>query len=131
MCWPHVHRNVVPQLKSIKTISAKLGNEILADIVSMQSSVLNEATFRKVYSQMEEKYKNLDKCNNNTNLLALVTTFFDYFRATWVDSAEFAWYEGSNPWGVSNNQGVEGKNKAWADPRGVNTFFEPENHQNF
>ena len=59
MCWPHVHRNVVPQLKSIKTISAKLGNEILADIVSMQGSVLNKATFRKVYSQMEEKYKNL------------------------------------------------------------------------
>ena len=29
----------------------------------------------------------------------------------WIDSKEFRWFEGANPWGISNNQGVEGKNK--------------------
>ena len=29
----------------------------------------------------------------------------------WIDSEEHHWYEGSHPWQVSNNQGVEGKNK--------------------
>ena len=44
-------------------------------------------------------------------LNGVITNFFDYMRKVWVDSNEFRWYEGSNPWGISNNQGVEGKNK--------------------
>ena len=29
----------------------------------------------------------------------------------WIDSTEFRWYEGAHPWHISNNQGIEGKNK--------------------
>ena len=32
-------------------------------------------------------------------------------RKVWVESTEFKWYEGAHPWRISNNQGVEGKNK--------------------
>merc|ERR1719186_722300 len=40
-----------------------------------------------------------------------LSKFFKYMRTVWVESEEFRWYEGAHPWQVSNNQGVEGKNK--------------------
>ena len=46
-----------------------------------------------------------------SELKAALARFFEYMRDVWVDSREFHWYEGAHPWGVSNNQGVEGKNK--------------------
>ena len=36
-----------------------------------------------------------------------------------MDSAENNWFEGSNPFGSSNNQGIEGKNR---DIKGSHTF---------
>lgn len=51
----------------------------------------------------------------NKNILTIINItlekFFKYMRSVWVDSEEFRWYEGAHPWQVSNNQGVEGKNK--------------------
>ena len=32
-------------------------------------------------------------------------------RKVWIESGECLWFEGAHPWGVSNNQGIEGKNK--------------------
>ena len=32
-------------------------------------------------------------------------------RSVWVESKQNRWFEGAHPWKVSNNQGVEGKNK--------------------
>ena len=107
MCWPHVHRNIVPKLKSVSVLDKALANDILHDIENLQWSVLNEKSFRKVLSLLEKKH--LD--NQNPDLKVPLKVFFDYMRAIWVDSRGFRWYEGANPWGVSNNQGVEGKNK--------------------
>ena len=107
MCWPHVHRNIVPQVKSISVFDKALANQIIQDIENLQWSVLNEKSFRKVFNLLEEKHLG----NKNPDLNAPLKKFFDYMRAVWVESREFRWYEGANPWSVSNNQGVEGKNK--------------------
>jgi hypothetical protein len=101
-CWPHVHRNIVPKLKSVSVMDNALANDILHDIENLQWSVLNEKSFRKVFSLLEKKH---------LDLKVPLKVFFDYMRAIWMDSREFRWYEGANPWGVSNNQGAEGKNK--------------------
>jgi hypothetical protein len=105
MCWPHVHRNIVPQVKSISVFDKALANQIIQDIENLQWSVLK--SFRKVFNLLEEKHLG----NKNPDLNAPLKKFFDYMRAVWVESREFRWYEGANPWSVSNNQGVEGKNK--------------------
>ena len=107
MCWSHVHRNITPQLRSIATFSAELSENILNDIQDLQWSVLNEETFRFVFSLLEKKY--LNKYESLTN--DCLQKFFQYMRTVWVESGEFRWYEGAHPWEVSNNQGIEGKNK--------------------
>ena len=107
MCWAHVHRNICPQLKCISAHRKDLAKNILVDIENLQWSVLNEATFRHVFTLLEKKY--LDKYNPIIN--DSVSKFFKYMRTVWVESEEFRWYEGAHPWQVSNNQGVEGKNK--------------------
>lgn len=107
MCWPHVHRNLGPQLKSISTMDKALATQILLDIDNLQWSVLNEKSFRYVFELLETKHS----VNANPDLEAAMKRFFKYMRDVWVESREFRWYEGANPWHPSNNQGVEGKNK--------------------
>ena len=107
MCWSHVHRNIVPKLKTIGTFNKELAGNILNGIVDLQWSVHNEASFRKVYSLLEKKY--LGKHSQVVN--ATLAKFFAYMRSVWIESEEFRWYEGAHPWHISNNQGVEGKNK--------------------
>jgi hypothetical protein len=107
MCWAHVHSNIVPRLKSVSTHNASVHDSILKDIVDLQWSALNEKSFRKGFELLQSKY--LDKYDSILN--GVISNFFDYMRKVWVDSNEFRWYEGAHPWGISNNQGVEGKNK--------------------
>ena len=107
MCWSHVHRNIIPQLKCITTHDKNLSANLLKDIVNLQWSVLNESSFRQVFKLLEQKYLNKHSVIINITL----EKFFKYMRSVWVDSEEFRWYEGAHPWQVSNNQGVEGKNK--------------------
>ena len=99
---------MVLYLKSIRSVSKKTADEILADIEYLQWSALNIDTFMRMYNLLENKY--LDR-NTEEPLNSLIENFFTYFRRTWVDSGENMWFEGANPWGVVNNQGVEGKNK--------------------
>ena len=107
MCWPHVHRNVVPQIKPVSTLNKPLADKLILDIENLQWSSLNEQSFRKCFNLLEEKY--LD--NHDHDLRAALSRFFMYMREVWVESREYRWYEGAHPWAVSNNQGVEGKNK--------------------
>ena len=107
MCWSHTHRNILPQLKSVTAHNKDVSNNILKDIVDLQWSVLNDASFYKVFGLLEEKY--LGKYDNVFN--GVLAKFFSYMHKVWIDSEEHRWYEGAHPWNVSNNQGVEGCNK--------------------
>ena len=107
MCWPHVYRNIVPKLKPISSINKALADQLLLEIENLQWSVHNEQSFLSVFNLLEMKY--LD--NDDSDLTAALERFFSYMKEVWVESREFRWYEGANPWSVSNNQGVEGKNK--------------------
>ena len=108
MCYPHVYRNVVPQLKSVNTFNKSVGAGILRDIEFMQWSVLNHQSFIKVYDLLEQKY--LRKHDATVN--KAIETFFQYMRSVWIESKQNLWFKGAHPWKISNNQGVEGKNKA-------------------
>ena len=107
MCWSHVHKNILPQLKSVSVHSKSIADNIIKDIDNLQWSVLNFESFKKAYDLIEIKY--LDK--HDTVLNGSLTKFFQYMRKVWIDSGECLWFEGAHPWGVSNNQGIEGKNK--------------------
>ena len=56
MCWAHVFRNVTPRLGEVKKNNMEIGNAIMADIEFLQWSATNEATFRKAYTLLEQKY---------------------------------------------------------------------------
>ena len=103
MCWSHVHKNILPQLKSVSVHSKSIADNIIKDIDNLQWSALNFESFKKAYDLIEIKY--LDK--HDTVLNGSLTKFFQYMRKVWIDSGECLWFEGAHPWGVSNNQGIE------------------------
>ena len=107
MCWSHVHRNITPQLKSVSTHNKSIADSILQDIVDLQWSALNLESFRKAYDLLENKYLG----QHDPVVNASLSRFFAYMRKVWIESGESLWFEGANPWGISNNQGIEGQNK--------------------
>ena len=107
MCWSHAHSNILPQLKSVSAQSKSVHDKLLSDLVNIQWSALNEASFKKSVDLVEKKY--LDQ--TDAVMKSVISNFFEYLRKVWINSAEFRWYEGAHPWCISNNQGVEGKNK--------------------
>ena len=84
-----------------------MSDGILQDIVNLQWSALNESSFRTSFKLLEEKYLH----KYDTVLNGVVAKFFSYMRKVWIDSGEWKWYEGAHPFQISNNQGVEGKNR--------------------
>ena len=84
MCWSHVHRNIVPRLKSIATIDKSLSEKILLNIMNIQWSSLNEATFLKMVELLEKKYVG----KHEKNLDALIREFFAYLQKVWISSGE-------------------------------------------
>ena len=76
MCWPHVNRNLGPQLKSISTMDKALATQILLDIDNLQWSVLNEKSFRYVFELLETKHS----VNANPDLEVALKRFFKYMR---------------------------------------------------
>ena len=75
MCWPHVHKNVVPQIKSLKKSSGsdKLGKEVLDDIETFQW-VVTQKSFEVDYNALKDKnlkgnYKPKEKSFNRFFLL--------------------------------------------------------------
>lgn len=110
MCWPHTYRNIVSRMAALRNTNRKLQQELLDDIQNMQWSVHSEETFLVVFDLLEAKYV---QGNHPAGELALLQDFFEYFRIQWGPESHVGkWYEGANPWAVSNNQGIEGLNKA-------------------
>ena len=109
MCWSHVHRALVPQLKHLSTLDKNVAKSVLGDIEEIQWSATNE-NFKTLVNLLEIKYVN--NSSYSPEIVAALKLFFKYFQSVWVDSQEHKWYEGSNPFGSSNNQGIEGKNKS-------------------
>ena len=78
------------------------------DIEDIQWSSNNDI-FHLMVKQLERKY-----CENKSyseQALSALKIFFCYLKDVWVNSEEFMWYEGVHPFGSSNNQGIEGKNR--------------------
>ena len=110
MCWPHTYRNIVSRMAALRNTNRKLQQELLDDIQNMQWSVHSEETFLVVFDLLEAKYV---QGNHPAGELALLQDFFEYFRIQWGPESHVGnWYEGANPWAFSNNQGIEGLNKA-------------------
>ena len=110
MCWPHTYRNLVPRMSALRNANKKLQEQLMSDIENLQWSVHSEDTFRVVFDLLESKY--VEGAHADFEL-KLLHDFFEYFREQWgPDSHVSKWYEGAHPWSVSNNQGIEGTNKA-------------------
>ena len=75
MCWPHVYRNMIPQLSQVKKEQEEVYTAIVSDVEELQWSACNEATFRLVYDLMEKKYFEM---NYDDDLKKAVEDF--YFR---------------------------------------------------
>ena len=93
---------------TVNTFNKSIGAGILGDIEFIQWSVLNHQSFNKVYDLLEQKYLR----KHDATLNKAIETFFQYMRSVWIESKQNLWFEGAHPWKISNNQGVEGKNKA-------------------
>ena len=91
-------------LKSIATINKS--EKILLNIMDVQWSSLNEATFLKIVELLEKKHVT----KHEKNLDALIKECFAYLQKVWISNGENKWCEGAHPWHVSNNQGVKGCN---------------------
>lgn len=95
-------------MKHLKSIDKNIEKSLLNDIEDIQWSANND-TFHLMVKQLERKY-----CENKSyseQALSALKIFFSYFKDVWVNSEEFMWYEGAHPFGSSNNQGIEGKNR--------------------
>ena len=110
MCWPHTYRNLVNRMSALRNANKRLQQEVLSYIQNMQWSVHSEKTFVVVFDLLEDKYT---KGNFPASELTLLRDFFSYFRTQWGPESHVSkWYEGAHPFAVSNNQGIEGTNKA-------------------
>ena len=56
LCWSHVHSNILPQLKRVSAQSKSVHDKLLSDLVNIQWSGLNEASFKKSVDLVEKKY---------------------------------------------------------------------------
>ena len=56
LCWFHVHSNILPQLKRVSAQSKSVHDKLLSDLVNIQWSALNEASFKKSVDLVEKKY---------------------------------------------------------------------------
>ena len=77
----HVHKNVVPQIKSLKKSSGsdKLGKKVLDDIETFQW-VVTQKSFEVDYNALKDKYL---KGNYNPKEKKALIDFFSYFRDQW------------------------------------------------
>ena len=111
MCWPHVYRNLVKRMAALRNCNKLLQKNLMNDIEDLQWACTSEDTFVVVFNLLEEKYSQEDA--HTAQELVLLQDFFAYFKEQWgPDSHVHRWYEGANPWSVSNNQGIEGVNKS-------------------
>ena len=109
MCWPHTYRRIEENLRSIKAQDKKTAADILSDIKLLQWSVqtdLQHEVFQEMYDLLEQKWIN----RGDDILSRLIDQFFTYMREQWVESHASNWWEGSHPWNVQHNGGLEACN---------------------
>ena len=115
MCWAHTTRAIdrSDYLKALRSVDSELAEKLLHDLDLLQWMVQNEDAFRTVFKLFKQKYIDTAKLKvvECPELLTAVEAFFGYVGRVWVDSKEFRWYEGANPWGPGHNQSIEGINK--------------------
>ena len=113
MCWPHVHRNLESHFKHLRSVNKEIASKLQKDIEELQWAADSKDSFLYLAKVLEEKYRDLDNLDSNTK--TSLQSFFQYLQMTWVNSPESNWYEGAHPYGVSNNQGIEGVNQSIKD----------------
>lgn len=115
MCWAHTTRAIdrSDYLKAIRAVDSVFTEKLLHDLDLLQWMVQNEASFKYVFRLFKEKYIGMAEIKkvDCPELLIAAEAFFKYMTSVWVESKEFRWYEGANPWGPGHNQSVEGINK--------------------
>ena len=101
MCWAHKYRAYKPKLASLRKVNKLLADEVDTDIKNVQWMVASEKEFRVVYNLLEGKYI---YGNYNVQEQDLLSDFLKYHRLQWgPDSHVRFWWEGANPYQVSNN----------------------------
>ena len=71
MCWSHVHRALVPQLKPLNSLDKELGKNLLKDIEEIQWSV-NDSNINPISSGVQKQREAPGGCQNAPNRLILV-----------------------------------------------------------
>ena len=112
MCWPHVHRNLESHFKHLRSVNKEIASKLKKDIEELQWTADSKESFLYLAKVLEQKYQD---CSFDSNTKTSLQDFFQYLEMTWVNSPESNWYEGAHPYGVSNNQGIEGVNKSIKD----------------
>ena len=77
MCWSHVHRAVVPQLRHLSSLSKDTAKALLSDIEDIQWSA-NNATFKNLVNLLEDKY--LKSSNNTAETSSAIQHFFHLLK---------------------------------------------------
>ena len=93
---------------ALKRLNTEAATSLITDLKYIQWSA-NDSNFKDLIQLLEMKYQNENIYSRQ--FVSACKEFFDYFEHTWVTSQENLWYEGSNPYQISNNQGIEGLNR--------------------
>ena len=97
MCWAHVLKAVEKRVKDIKE---KEREEILEDIISMQTAH-NKEMFKLLQELFFKKWADRDTS---------IDKFLDYFEKEWINSHNCNWYEGAALNIPSTDNGLESNN---------------------
>ena len=109
MCWSHKYRAYKPKLAGLRKINKLWADNLKEDIIKIQWMLTSFNEFICVYEHLQSKY--LKDTNFTSEEKELLKTFFCYHRSQWGPNSHVSlWWEGANPYQVSNNQGIESKN---------------------
>ena len=86
MCWAHTSRAVekLAYLAKVRALDKEKAMELVEDLHFLQWSVLNEESFKVVFTLYETKHKYPE----NLELHSAVQEFLLYLRDVWVESHE-------------------------------------------
>ena len=115
MCWPHTSRNLDKNLIIMKRNSKneELPKKVKSDIAYFQWAT-TENEYLTNFKSLKNKYVGQENSNKfNKAEREALETFFKYFEEVWGPESPIKnWYAGANPYHITQNQGIEGKNKA-------------------
>ena len=130
MCWSHKYRAYKDNssMRKLSRLNKKVANELDEDLKQIQWMISNDDEFIHVYDLLEKKYIEGEYTDEKKNTL---TSFWTYHRNQWGPTSRVRyWYEAANPFHISNNQGIESKNREIKDNHtlreqlSVGEFFE-------